>query len=381
MIVIDKLKKIYAKGDIFRAYIDEKEILPIEIALKKVTQKDIQQGFSATLQESKKLKELKLPLIYKEHNFKTLGKQVLPVAVRFDNLEMYLNFIDKRVEYKRFVLDYENITTLYPALKDIFFKKPFLVLEYSDRWDRVLKIVDFLMKNRHPDIYIRELCIERVDTKFVEKHKKVLDLLLSNLLHVEPLNSISDFAFEKKYGFKHPLSQVRFRVLDEELYILGLSDLTLTCREFEKLRLECKRVFIVENKITFLSFFDIKNSIVIFGSGYGVSVLKNATWLKDKELFYWGDIDEDGFAILSQIRGYFSHVKSIFMDEKTIDGFKELKVEHALKQKNMEIKNLTEEEMLVYRRLQNDFYGKNFRLEQEKIPFDYIYYNLERKWF
>ena len=368
-----KLEKFYIRGDVFKSYIAEHDVLPIVVKLKKITQKDISQDFSKVQKDIKRLKELKLPLIYKEFSFKSIGRQSLPVEVRFEDLYEYLNFIEKYEEYSEFKTIYEKIVKKYPSLKELFLKKPFWILDYADRWDRILRVVDFMTKNKSPDCYIRELSINDVDTKFIEKHKKLLDNLLSNIFQNEPLKSLSDFAFEKKYGFKYPLAQVRFRILDREHFINGLSDLTLTITEFEKLDLEIKRVFIIENKVTFLSFFDFHDSIVIFGSGYKISLLKSVEWLKDKEIIYWGDIDEDGFAILSNLRRYFPQTKSIMMDTQTIEKFINLKVEYNKKIATKEnLSNLTKDEELVYERLKNDFYGKNFRLEQEKIPFEYV---------
>ncbi len=368
-----KLEKFYTRGDIFKSYIASYDILPITVKLKRVTQKDISQNYTTIQKELKKLKELKLPLVYKEFSFKSIGVQKLPVEVRFENLEEYLNFIAKLDEYEKFKETYQNIVKKYPSLKELFLKKPFWILDYYDKWERILRVVDFMSKNQTPDCYIRELSIKDVDTKFIEKHKKLLDNLLSNILQKEPLKSLSDFSFEKKYGFKYPLSQVRFRILDSKYFINGLSDLTLNIKEFKKLDLDIKRVFIIENKVTFLSFFDIKNSIVIFGSGYKISLLKSVEWLKNKDIIYWGDIDEDGFAILSNLRGYFPQIKSIMMDIQTIEKFIHLKVHYNKKSATKEkLSNLTKDEMLVYERLKNDFYAKNFRLEQERIPFEYV---------
>ncbi len=172
-----------------------------------------------------------------------------------------------------------------------------MIIEYKKIWDRLLLVVDYFLNNAYPNLYIRELSMEDVDTKFIENHKKIIDTLLSYIKETTPLNSLANYAFEKKYHLKYPLATIRFRILDRELYIQGLSDLSLTSKEFKSLKIDCKKVFIIENKITFLSFFDIKDSIVIFGGGYGLVALKNCKWLREKELYYWGDIDEDGFAI------------------------------------------------------------------------------------
>ncbi len=370
--VVAKLEKIYSRGDIFKSYIENIDILPIVVKLKRITQKDIVQNFASLQKEIQKLKALNLPLVYREFNFKSIGVQSLPVEVKFESLEECLDFLGKRDEYREFVSVYDGIIEKYPKLKGLFLKKPFWVLEYSTVWDRVFRVVDFMLIKKEPNCYIRELSLNGVDTKFIEKYKKLIDIVLSKIYDLKPLGSLSNFAFEKRYGFKYPLPQIRFRILDKKLFIQGLSDLELSIREFENLKINCKKVFIIENKITFLSFFEIEDSIVIFGSGYRVSILKNAKWIRDKEIYYWGDIDLDGFAILSQLRGYFPNVKSFLMDEQTINSFKNLSVEYEATNIDRELGNLTKEEKQVYTRLQNDFYGKNFRLEQERIPFAFV---------
>ncbi len=379
--MLDRLLKIYDKGDIYKALMQGENLFPLEIKLKKITQKEIQTNFLGVTKDIQKLKDLKLPLVYKEFYFKALGKQSFPVLVRFEEIDEFLEYIDKKQEYYDFVKVYEKTVTLYPSLKELFFKKPSTLLEYKTVWDRLLKVVEFFVKNRTPNMYIRELNIEEVDTKFIEKHKKILDLLLCKILRVEPLKSVSNYTFEKRYHLKYPLPQVRFRILDRKLHMSGISDLSLTCKEFGSLKIECQKVFIVENKITFLSFFDVEDSIVIFGGGYGLSSLKEVEWLNDKEIYYWGDIDEDGFAILSQARGYFAHIKSMLMDVETVEKFKNLKVKHTNRQKNIDLVNLTANEQVVYERLKNDYYGKNFRLEQERIPLAYAIMSIKKRNF
>lgn len=59
------------------------------------------------------------------------------------------------------------------------------------------------------------------------------------------------------------------------------------------------------------------------------------------------------------------------MNHETIEVFKDRAVKHK-NNKQVLLKNLTEEENIIYKRLNQDFYGENFRLEQERIPFDFI---------
>jgi hypothetical protein len=110
----------------------------------------------------------------------------------------------------------------------------------------------------------------------------------------------------------------------------------------------------------------IDKSIVIFGSGYGIENLKNIQWLHNVELFYWGDLDVQGFEILSQFRDYISHTKSILMDEITFEKYFEK--DKGTPTKITTTLNLTEDEQQLYDLLKSN----NWRLEQEKIPQEYV---------
>jgi hypothetical protein len=366
-----KLKKYYTNGTLFRAYISGEDIFPIIINLKKIQQKDMQNSFLQISNAIKQLKKQPFEVVFKEFDFKLMGKQNLPSQIIIKDLNIYLKIVD--AEYMEFVEIYEKILARFEGLKTYFSKKPFVVLDYMDEWDRFLDIVEYFLTNKEPNIYIREICIDGVDTKFIQKHQKILDILISHLKDKEPLKTLANFAFEKRYNLKYPLAQVRFRILDEKFYISGLSDITLCIDEFKNLGIGCENIYIVENKITTLSFMRLKNSMVIFGSGYGISVLKDVMWLESKNIYYWGDIDLDGYAILSQLRGYFKNVTSLMMDLKTVERFKSISTTYTRKDKKEScLINLNDEELVVYDRLIDGEYGKNFRIEQEKIPYDYV---------
>nr|MCU0328491.1 DUF2220 domain-containing protein [Chitinophagales bacterium] len=108
-----------------------------------------------------------------------------------------------------------------------------------------------------------------------------------------------------------------------------------------------------------------------FGSGFKVSSLKNVRWLDNLELLYWGDIDVQGFEILSLFRSYFPQTKSILMDKKTFDKFFEN--DNGTPTNISTKQNLTNEEQELYNILKTN----NWRLEQEKIPFDYVNKNFD----
>jgi hypothetical protein len=134
------------------------------------------------------------------------------------------------------------------------------------------------------------------------------------------------------------------------------------------------RVFITENKVNGLAFPQIKNSIVIFGLGYGIQQLKQVDWLNDCKIHYWGDIDTHGFAILSQLRGYFPKAESLLMDQLTLIECKYLwgKEPENKAHPSDFLAHLNEADQLLYQRLKTAYWQPGLRLEQERIPFSLL---------
>lgn len=76
----------------------------------------------------------------------------------------------------------------------------------------------------------------------------------------------------------------------------------------------------------FLTLPSLDNSIAIFGSGYANQLLKNIAWLAKCPIFYWGDMDVDGFKILAQLRSHFPQTQSLMMNRQTYDAFQSFAV-------------------------------------------------------
>lgn len=159
-------------------------------------------------------------------------------------------------------------------------------------------------------------------------------------------------------------------MLDKHLTSLGnFSDISIPLSDFEKLDLPAKNVLITENKMNFLTLPAMPSTIAVWsGGGFNVSYLRNIAWLTEKDILYWGDIDEHGFQMLHQLRSYYPNTQSIMMDYKTFEHFSEFSVAGA-RNKSEQLSLLNEEEYKLFERLK--MMDKN-RLEQEKISQGYV---------
>jgi hypothetical protein len=181
-------------------------------------------------------------------------------------------------------------------------------------------------------------------------------------------------AFAKRYGFRDKPERVRLRALDPAKALLpGAADADLTLDEtsFAALQPGVSQVFITENEVNFLAFPRIRDSLLIFGAGYGFEVLARATWLQHCHVHYWGDIDTHGFAILDQLRAHLPDARSIMMDRTTLLAFEaHWGVEERPTLRDLE--RLNTEERALYDDLRDNRIQPNLRLEQERIGFGWV---------
>jgi hypothetical protein len=339
--------KTYAKASLSEF---EKEILLL------ISQSRIKKGYGYTL-------------AFQQVKTKYLGTQDLPTAIYFDTEQDLLKYLSKEKEVILFKENQEKIISTFPILKEWTIQNPSRIIQHPAEWDNLLKVCQYFKQTPVPNLYIRELPV-RVHTKFIERNQSILGELLDNLIP-EYVNH-QEKTFEKRFNLKTSEKLVRFKILDNEIsrvFFSGIDDIAIPVSQFEKLNLPVKKVIIVENKTTLyttLTLPKMDKAIAIFGSGYSVSHLKQALWLNNIELLYWGDIDVQGFEILSQFRGYFPQTKSILMDKATFDIYFEDDIGTP---SHISIQlNLTAAEQELYSLLK----ANQWRLEQEKIPLGYV---------
>jgi len=298
-----------------------------------------------------------------------LGEQRLPSRIYFDTEQDFLRFIGKLREATQFKQLAQQTLEQHPVLAEVLQDKPRLLLDNLAVWSKLLSIANWFMLNPRPDIFIRQIDLADIDSKFIEQHKTQLIVLLDTLL---PPTSFEREAksFERRYGLRFDQHLIRFRLLDPSITLAGLTDLTLPLEVFCRLELPLKNVFITENKVNGLAFPNFPESMVIFSLGYGVGSLAEAGWLQSKRIIYWGDLDTHGFAILSQARAIFPHLESMLMDSATLASNHALCVTETSPVKEIPACLTTTEEATYKALLSSDAFA--LRLEQERIPFGQI---------
>lgn len=356
-----QVERLWSKGRLLA----EETRFPLELKLRRPDSRALSARFDEVRSWIRELEsEPAFRIEWSEIDHRVLGRNRVPARVVVEQRDHALRLIDRIEDAARFRALTAVTAGRLPELREWLARKPLLALEHSADWDRILDVVDWFRAHPRCGLYLRQLDIAGVDTKFIETRKPLLAELLDIVLTPADQPPGARW-FEHRYGLATKPQQVRFRVLDRRLAICGLTDLTLTVPELAALELPAKRVFITENEVNGLAFPDVPDSIVIFGLGYGVEILAAIEWLAGREVHYWGDIDTYGFHILNGLRACFPAAQSLLMDRVTLFEHRSLWVREE-KPYQGELARLTADERAVYETLDR------VRLEQERIPYGWV---------
>lgn len=373
----EELRRKWESGRILRALLMEDDLFPLRLPLKRPKSNEVNENFAEISRWIKRLRDQSrqgigfgYELIEKEMVHRQSGRNLLPTHAVVPTVRDALRFLKKEREADKFLELARGISVDWPVLQEWAGQYPHKVLAAGDDWTGILAVLKWFSLNPRCGLYLRQLDIPGIDTKFIEQRKGILTELLYIIL---PESTIEHSApsFEQRFGLRVKPVQVRMRLLDQAQYIQGLSDLIIPVEQLTLLKPAVTRVFITENEINGLCFPVAESSLVIFGLGYGVDVLRAVTWLREKEIYYWGDLDTHGFAMLDQVRSFLPQTRSLLMEESILLKHRAL---WSVEDKPFlgQLTRLTPEEHWLLCSLQNNTWGKGVRLEQERISFQQV---------
>jgi hypothetical protein len=310
-------------------------------------------------------------ITWEDRQWSRMGKQRIPVSIAFASAERASDAVGHRKRWDRAVERYAHMTSRWPCLaKGAELSRNFDVLaNYSDEdYERLLSLLKWLERNPDSGLYLRQLPLETIDTKWVERRKGLVTDLVRVILSLPP-----DTDFFDTCGLQKPPPRLRLRLLCPELRARfgGLEDIEAPLEEIAQLALAPACVLVVENLETGLALPSFPGVVCFMKLGNAATLLSSIPWVANAKLYYWGDIDTHGFAILSRVRQRFPGIESILMDEITMSRHSELYVEEPMPMLTAETSHLLEAEKALYLKLCAGHKGKFQRLEQERIFWPY----------
>ncbi|WP_460953518.1 DUF3322 domain-containing protein [Pseudomonas marginalis] len=371
------MTRLWLRGDLLRSLVRGQAWKPSRLSLKGPDSVQMSERFDEVRRWIAQLSAINgIRIQWREVNHRVVGVQRLPAAVWVDSLDAAIALVGKDTEVNEFKAMLDLTLQRQPPLVAWLDARPLHAIELSRHWSALLDVVTWVAKHPQPGIYLRQVDIPGIHSKFIEGHKGVLSELLDRVLpeQVVALQYKGASQFSLRYGFLDKPTGIRFRVLDQHLAVMpGLNcpDVTLDSASFARLDIAVSRVFITENETNFLAFPPTPDAIVIFGKGYGWESLARAGWLSRCIIYYWGDIDTHGFAILDQLRRKFGHVESLLMDRETLVVHEALWGQEV-RQVVYDLPCLNIGERLLFDELRDNRLGMGVRLEQELIKFGYL---------
>jgi hypothetical protein len=378
--LVAQVERLWERGELLRAQLSGASLFPRSLRIRRPTAREVGARFNDVrrwirdLEEGSRAHGYSLELEEVAH--RQLGRNQLPSRVWVRSEAEALRMIGKGRAAERFHQLRAEILAAFPALESWVGVRPLRVLETEDEWPLILSVLGWFQLHPCSGLYRRQLEIEGVDTKFIERHRLLLTELLELSLPAERVVREPGATFDRKFGLLEKPARVRFRLLDESQFILGLSDLSVPAAELARLELPVDDVIVTENEVNGLALPARARTLVVFGQGYALERLGEIPWLASRRVHYWGDIDTHGFAMLDRFRAHFGRAESLLMDRETMLSHRKMWVVED-EPSTESLTRLTDGEHQLVRELQRGTHGERVRLEQERISFAWVRRALE----
>lgn len=360
-----KAENLYA--EFLCAWLEGESFFPRTIPADRSLDASDHAGAIAILQRlrdgSKEVRGFGYSIAWRERNSRDFGRNPFPERFFFETQDDFLHFLGKQSEFMAFADAVTRLRAEFPILSGWIRSHRQLLIEVAPSLDGLLHVLRYFRANPRPNRFARELPLP-VDTKFIERHERVLsewlDLVMPESVHSHETH------FARRFGLLYPEMHVIVRFLDPHLQremTCPWPELSLPISALAKLPIGSAEVIIVENKVNLLTLPPRLRTLGLGALGRAVSELRYIPWLATTPITYWGDLDIEGFEILSSLRAEFPHVQSMLMDEATLTRHQSLAGPGTGRQLAPP-PHLTPEERLAFERCLKE----NIRVEQERIP-------------
>jgi len=327
-----------------------------------------------------------------------VGEQTLPEALSFHSAECVAKFCNDARAWRLVEMRRHAMLERWPALLATGFGPHYEALATYDEADfaRLLALLNWFVENPKSGLYLRQLPVPGIDTKWVDLKRRGLVADLVRRITSPPLTVLPDLGpdeveqsgydvtsaaeldkvsldFYDICGLRRPPIKLHLLVLCPDLRatIGGLRDVVAPIDELAKLSFNPVRALISENKDTGLSVPDIPGTVAFIKLGNAVSLLGQLPWVKELPVLYWGDVDTYGFSILAQARKTLGNVRSMMMDLETLEKHRDRLVDERQQATNVNHSLLTTQELEIYQGLLGTTWWTQKRLEQERLDWSY----------
>lgn len=254
---------------------------------------------------------------FEQRRMRLHGEQRLPVRVWFENADDFLRFTAQTDAFHRLQEDIRGVLAEAPEVEPwIRENGRMLIASLEPRDGRSLGLALSALHHRpKPNCFAREIALPGVSGKFIENNLQLIATILRGIGSPAWTEGLD---YHSQLGLRTTPRLLRLMLLD------GLrEDFGVPHNRFTR-PAEVNNVLVVENLRSFLTLPPCAGTLAVFGEGRASQTLTKIGWLSEVRLFYWGDLDPYGFTILAGLRGDFSGVQSVLMDDAARQKYERL---------------------------------------------------------
>lgn len=311
-------------------------------------------------------------VVWAERRWSSLGAQKLPESLVLRGPVQVARWLGEAERWRQAEYRYSRMLERWSCLAETLTTYFDVLADYPEEdFRRLFSMLEWLETHPDSDLYLRQLPVEGVDTKWLLTRKS----LVSSLFQAIRKDTRDSKDFYTLTAIRREPVLMRMRLLDPDAQrvVGGLKDVTAPVEELAQLQLPIRFTYIVENLQTGLAFQELPGAAVFMRLGYAVDLFGQIPWLTTIPCFYWGDLDTHGFAILNRLRHHLHQARSLLMDEATLLDHRSLWGQEEKPTGNVVLPLLTTEEQKLYDDLCAHRLAPHVRLEQERIRWGYAW--------
>lgn len=235
-------------------------------------------------------------------------------------------------------------------------------MEYDD-FERLIALARWLLANPASGLFVREIPLAGIDTKWFERHRGAL----ASLMNAVDGGVRAPATLAADCGLRTPPAFVLVRHAGPWTGG-GAATAKIPFAALAEAASDGPAVAVIENEQTGLSVALPEEVPIFIGMGYGAAMLGSIPWLAEKRILYFGDLDTHGLAILAACRESFpaaarGQVESVLMTPEAFERWSSAAVTEPSPVRTAP-EGLTKEEAALFERLSRT----HARLEQERMP-------------